>query len=192
MPVFPLRSLPARCAVVVLSCLAVLGLVQAAAAGDDLGLRRLFFWPEQVAAPAPGAPPAPVLTVRRPRAPRRIWAAARARPLRIALGRHRTRQARAARRVRLARAAAPLLVLPRPARPALVSIFEDRTLRDGDAVMLADGIHLFRGGRSWPHRAGDFVRLRSVATLGWTLRQTLADLDAAPPDLWPAFRTGAG
>lgn len=210
MPALLERSVAARCAVVFACGLAIVGLAQAAVAGDDLGLRRIAFWPEQLFAPTPvAAPPAAAaVAVVRHRGPRRIWAADRTRPLRISLarGRRRTRLAlhrRALRQTRMADGAGragssrwpvspKLLMLPKPDRPALVSIYQDRTLRDGDAVMMADGVHMFRGAAAWPHRGSDFVRLQSAASLGWSLRHTLSDLDRAPPDRWSTFGTTAG
>ena len=200
------RSRSARIAVALVATAAVLGLAQAASAGGDLGFRRDTFWPEPQPAlelvDVPAAAPAPV----HHRHARRIWAASRSRPLRSALAghRHRTRVAdtrRARPRVsvaRLARAPEPqivfpkLIVLPKPPRPALVSIYQDRTLRDGDAVMMADGIHLFRGAGQWPYRPRDFVRLTFVAALDWHLRQTLDALDRNPPTRWTSMGSTAG
>ena len=88
----------------------------------------------------------------------------------------------------LAHAAPPrLLSLPVPTKPAIVSLLEDRTLRNGDAVMLADGIHVFRGDAAAQHRPRDFVRLQLAESLGWKLRQTLNDLDRNPPTRWTSL-----
>ena len=198
------RSRALRGAVVALSCLSVLGLVQTAAADDMLGLRGLPFFPDAffgTPEPAPSAAPPEASAPRR--SARRIWASSRARPLRIRLDRERRRARLATRRrearrnvgpiARQARAAAPrLLVLPRPARPALVTIYQDRTLRDGDAVMMSDGIRLFHGGATWPHQRADFVRLQFATNLGWSLRHTLVDIDSAPPTRWSGLRSTAG
>ncbi len=198
-----LRSRSARCLVVVAAAAAVLALVHAAAAGDDLGLRRAEFWPEQLwrALGTPAAAEAAPVAPPHRRGARRIWAAARSRPLRIALDRrrHGTRLAgrsHGALPVRLAGlrpgvrppvAASKILVLPKPPRPALVSIYEDHTLRTGDAVMMADGIHVFHDVGVWPYRPKDFVRLPLAAALDWHLRQTLNDLDKNPPTRWTAI-----
>ena len=85
-----------------------------------------------------------------------------------------------------------LIVLPKPPRPALVSIYQDRTLRDGDAVMMADGIHVFHGLGEWPHQPRDFVRLTFVAALDWRLRETLDVLDRNPPTRWSSVGSSAG
>ena len=198
------RSRALRGGLVALSCLAVLGLVQTAAADDLLGLRGLPFFPDAffgTPGPAPSAAPPEAAAPRR--AARRIWASSRARPLRIRLDRERRRGRPATRRYEARRAAGPSarqaraapprpLVLPKPDRPALVTIFQDRTLRDGDAVMMADGIRLFHGGATWPHQRADFVRLQFATNLGWSLRHTLADIDSAPPTRWSGLRSMAG
>ena len=199
------RSCSVRCAVVLLAAAAVLALVHAAAAEDDLGLRlqQALFWPlsQPVAAvrPVTGVP----MDDHRPA---RLHERA-GRPLRIALYRARHRSRRSVRHdqgavvSRLARsrsfaakrAAAPrLLFRPAPGKPAIVSIYEDRTLRRGDAVMLADGIHVFRGEGTWPHRPGDFVRLTLVASLEWHLRRTLDELDKNPPTRWSSIESDRG
>ncbi|WP_237477762.1 hypothetical protein [Lichenibacterium dinghuense] len=200
------RSRSARALFVLLALGAVLGLARAAEAGGDLGLRRDTFWPEPQPAlqslDVPAAAP-----VHRHRHARRIWAASHARPLRIRLAPrpHRVHAVLAVRRARprvaVARArpaAEPqvvfpaVIVLPKPPRPALVSIYQDRTLRDGDAVMMADGIHVFHGFGEWPHRPRDFVRLTFAAALDWHLRQTLDVLDRNPPTRWTSVDTTAG
>ena len=79
-----------------------------------------------------------------------------------------------------------------PGRPTLVSIYQDRTLREGDAVMMADGIHLFHATEPWPYRPRDFVRLTLTASLGWHLRQTLNDLDRNPPTRWSSIESTSG
>ena len=169
-----------RTAVAVLATACVLSLFKAATARDDLGLHR--FWAEQ--APTASAND----HVAQP--PRPLVSATAVRPLRIALtkrreerlGRHRQHGSMLAQ-------AAPsrLLSLPIPKKPAIVSLYEDLTLRNGDAVMLADGIHVFRGDNASLHRPRDFVRLQLVASLGWKLRQTLNDLDRNPPTRWTSL-----
>lgn len=196
------RSLSARAVVAVLALGAVLGLVHAASADGDLGLRRDTRWPEQQVAVQLVDLPVPAHR----RHARRIWAASRARPLRIALARHRHRSHVADRRrmgprpplARFASVVEPrvvfpkLIVLPKPPRPALVSIYQDRTLRDGDAVMMTDGIHVFHAAERWPYRPRDFVRLTSMAALDWHLRQTLDALDKNPPTRWTSLVPAAG
>ena len=170
-----------RIAAAVLAGLCVLSLFKAATARDDLGLH--LFWSEQVHAEAPddraAVPPLPLRSARA------------VRPLRIALMTRRRRHV-ARRRQHGATMMAQvtpsrLLSLPIPTKPAIVSLYEDRTLRNGDAVMLADGIHIFRGDVAGQHRPRDFVRLQVAASLGWKLRQTLNDLDRNPPTRWTSL-----
>ncbi len=170
-----------------------------------------------VETPAATPPAVAPLTVHRHRRARRIWAASRSRPLRsrsaMAQPRaHRPDHGRATNRV-AGRAAAhpprprvaaarppaepqvvfpPAIVLPRPPRPALVTIYQDHTLRDGDAVMMADGIHVFHGFGEWPHLPRDFVRLTFAAALDWHLRASLDALDRNPPTRWSSAELAAG
>ena len=84
------RSRACRGALVVLSCLVVLGLVQTADAGDMLGLRGLPFLSDAFfGTPEPAPAVVPIEASTRRRAVRRIWASSRARPLRIRLDRER-------------------------------------------------------------------------------------------------------
>ncbi len=179
----------------------MLAFAHTAAAGDDLGIRRLEFWPWSDA-PARSAPRVEMPALRHHGA-RRIWAASPARPLRITLARHRSRLRVAARSRDDRRAwrethprsrvvSLPRIIVPKPPRPALVSIYADRTLRTGDAVMMADGIHVFRGTGDWPLRPRDFVRLPLAASLGWHLRQSLNDLDRNPPTRWTSIEATSG
>lgn len=175
------HTVATRIAIAALAALCVLLLFKAATAHDDLGLR--LFWSEQVRADTSdvraAVPPLP------------LRSAKAVRPLRIALSiRHgrRTVRRRQHGATMLARATSlRLLSLPVPAKPAIVSLYEDRTLRNGDAVMLADGIHVFRGDIAGLHRPRDFVRLQLAASLGWKLRQTLNDLDRNPPTRWTSL-----
>ena len=169
-----------RTAAALLAAACVLSLLEAATARDDLGLHR--FWAEQ----APVASTYDQAAV--PRLPLRSVKAVR--PLRIALVQRRDRHVARHRQngSMLAQATpARLLILPIPKKPAIVSLYEDRTLRNGDAVMLADGIHVFRGDIAGPHRPRDFIRLQLVASLGWKLRETLSDLDRNPPTRWTSL-----
>ena len=199
------RSRPARAIVVVLAASVVLGLARAATAENDFGFRHALLWPEQQ--PVVQAIDTPTSVAPHPRRARRIWAASRMRPLRITLARRRhhvlVAEAHRGRRaqfraagvrpvVRSQVSSTKLIVLPVPPRPALVTLYEDRTLRDGDAVMLADGIHVFRGTRQWPHRPDDFVRLTFAAALDWHFRQTLDVLDRNPPTRWSSMGSTAG
>ena len=198
------RSRSARVAVVLLALGAVLGLAEAATAENDFGFRHDTLWPEPQ--PVVQLVVSPDAALVHHRHARRIWAASRSRPLRIALARHRHRTRVAEpRRIRPRVSVARLrpasevqvvfpkpIVLPMPPRPALVTIYQDRTLRDGDAVMMADGIHVFHGADRWPYRPSDFVRLNFVAALDWHLRQTLGALDRNPPSRWTSLGSAEG
>jgi hypothetical protein len=87
--------------------------------------------------------------------------------------------------VRLHRApkdASPKLVVSRdvPAKPGKVSIFEDKTLRRGDAVMTSKGIRIFAGSNSWPYVPQDFVSLAEADHMSQDTSKVLAQLDRAP------------
>ncbi len=84
-----------------------------------------------------------------------------------------------------------LLSLPVPTKPAIVSIYEDRTLRNGDAVMLGDGIHIFRGDAAGQHRPRDFVRLPLAASLGWQVAPDLERSRSQPADTLDVARSDA-
>ncbi|MGI3900424.1 MAG: hypothetical protein ACRYGP_24780 [Janthinobacterium lividum] len=175
----------------------MLALAHTAVAGDDLGIRRIEFWPWSDGTTL--SPPMPVVPRPIRHHPRRIWAASHARPLRIALDRHRPSARWTSHRlVRRSPVAQPRvvfaqrIVLPKPPRSTLVSIFQDSTLRNGDAVMMSDGIHVFHGVGAWPLRPRDFVRLPLAASLGWHLRQSLNDLDRNPPTRWTSMETTSG
>jgi hypothetical protein len=187
----------------VLAAAAALAFVGAATADSDIGLRRNTFWPESQ--PVPQVADAAAAVPTHHRQARRIWAASGVRPLRITLARRAPRSARAHGRIgaalraaNLAPAIEPQVVFPKliarpvPPRPALVTIYGDRTLRDGDAVMMADGIHVFHGTVRGPHRPGDFVRLTFAAALDRHLRQTLDALDRNPPTRWTSPGSLAG
>ena len=193
-----------RAAAVLAASAAVLALVHGATADGDAGFRRSMLWPD---------PPPPLRLIDLPEAPpvvhrhpRRIWAASRSRPLRVVLARRaRPLRVAAAHRgpggARLAFPRAPvepqvvfprLAILPKPPRPALVTIYQDRTFRNGDAVMMADGIHVYHGLGEWPHQPRDFVRLTLAAALDWHLRQTLDALDKNPPTRWTSIEATPG
>ena len=64
--------------------------------------------------------------------------------------------------------------------PVKVSIFEDKTLQRGDAVMTAKGIRIFAGSNSWPYQPSDFVALSSARQMDQGMRKVLLDLDRMP------------
>lgn len=148
-----------RCVVrAALAASALLGAVQGASADD--GVQR-FFSAIFGGAPRP-APPVVTLDERPP-------AMVRARPLR-----------RGPLVVRLHPAKPRFALAEAPGKVGRVSIFEDRTLRRGDAVMMRGGVRVFAGSASWPYRPADFVSLDDARQLGRSTSEVLAQLDKAP------------
>lgn len=82
--------------------------------------------------------------------------------------------------VRLRQTRSHLAVAQSPTKPGKVSIYADRTLRRGDAVMTADGVRIFAGSSSWPYTAGDFVVLKDAKNVDHDTSKVLALLDKAP------------
>ncbi|HEX4767412.1 MAG TPA: hypothetical protein VH414_14165 [Lichenihabitans sp.] len=68
-----------------------------------------------------------------------------------------------------------------PSKPGKVSIYEDTTLRRGDAVMTIKGMRIFAGSRSWPYSERDFVAVADAGRLDKGLQKTLLALDSLPP-----------
>ncbi|RYB07205.1 hypothetical protein [Lichenibacterium ramalinae] len=70
-----------------------------------------------------------------------------------------------------------------PTKTGPVSIFEDPTLRSGDAVMTKDGMKVFAGGRFSPeHPYGDtdFVAVSASRSVAPGIRKTVLDLNKLP------------
>ncbi len=82
--------------------------------------------------------------------------------------------------VRLRQAKPRFAVAQSPTKPGKVSIYADRTLRRGDAVMTAEGVRIFAGSSSWPYTAGDFVALKDSKNVDRDTSKELALLDKAP------------
>jgi len=82
--------------------------------------------------------------------------------------------------VRLHKAKPKLAVAQLPTKPGKVSIFDDGTLRRGDAVMMAGGIRIFAGSGALPHASSDFVGLTASKDLGKDLTKVLAEVDRLP------------
>ena len=74
---------------------------------------------------------------------------------------------------------APRVIATVKAPTGPVSIYEDRTLRRGDAVMTARGIRIFNGSDSVPYRESDFVEI-SEARVSKDLAKTLIAMDRVP------------
>jgi hypothetical protein len=70
-----------------------------------------------------------------------------------------------------------------PTKTGPVSIYEDRTLRDGDAVMTKSGMKVFAGGRfspDHPYGETDFVAVSASKSVAPGLRKTVIDLNKLP------------
>ena len=61
-----------------------------------------------------------------------------------------------------------------------VSIYEDKTLRRGDAVMTANGMRIFRGSNTMPYRDADFVAISESGGLSRDVAKTLMAMDRVP------------
>ena len=82
--------------------------------------------------------------------------------------------------LRLHKGAPRLVVAQAPTKPGKVSIFEDRTLKRGDAVMTADGVRVFAGSASWPYTKTDFIDLASAKDLNKDSSKMLAEVNSLP------------
>jgi hypothetical protein len=60
-----------------------------------------------------------------------------------------------------------------------VTIYTDKTLRRGDAVMTTNGMRVFNGSTSWPYKTDDFVALATAPKLSSSLRKQLHAIDVA-------------
>lgn len=70
-----------------------------------------------------------------------------------------------------------------PARTGPVSIYEDPTLRSGDAVMTKDGMKVFAGGRfspDHPYVAGDFIAVSAAKSVAPEIKKTVIELNKLP------------
>ena len=86
------------------------------------------------------------------------------------------------RKKRAARAALAHVNVPGKTGP--VSIYEDPTLRTGDAVMTKDGMRVFSGAHYSPDRPygdDDFVAVSASKSVTPGLKKTLIELNKLPP-----------
>lgn len=70
-----------------------------------------------------------------------------------------------------------------PGKTGPISIFEDPTLRSGDAVMTKDGMKVFAGGRlspDHPFSPSDFVVVSASKAVAPNLRKTVNELNKLP------------
>ena len=60
-----------------------------------------------------------------------------------------------------------------------VTIYTDKTLMRGDAVMTAHGVRVFTGSSAWPRTESDFVALAATDKMAKTVRKELTAIDVA-------------
>ena len=148
----------------VIAAVAVVSAANVAVAEDDSGVHAFlsnFFGQGGGAIVAPSVPAPAFATERVSRArTARHWASSR--PLTV----HR-QQPR-------------MVAAVGPTKPAKVSIYDDRTLRPGDAVMTATGVRIFAGSTSWPYTKADFVTIAAAKDLSRETVKVLAGLDSLP------------
>lgn len=160
-----MRGTLRRSACLAIAGSALLAAVHGAAASDDAGVHEFFAaifggnqpqsQPAATAAPAPSRGASPAYAWSRP---------TRSHALTVRL-----------------HPAKPRTVLAQvPIKPEKVSIFEDRTLRRGDAVMTARGVRVFAGSNAWPYSEGDFVSLDDAKQFNTDTSKVLAQLDRMP------------
>lgn len=59
------------------------------------------------------------------------------------------------------------------------ALLNDFTLRPGDSVVTSRGVRVFRGGRHYPHQAGDFLSLAETRDIPRSTRGALAMIERA-------------
>ncbi len=160
----------------VVAGVAILGVVHTASARDDSGIHEFFnsmFGGGNASSAAEPAQPVPQpryepIPYARPteRTVRRATASRGDRPLTVKLN-----------RPKIVR---PAQIAQGRTTPVKVSIFEDKTLQRGDAVMTAKGIRIFAGSNSWPYQATDFVALSNARQMDKGMQKVLLDLDRMP------------
>ncbi len=70
-----------------------------------------------------------------------------------------------------------------PTKTGPVSIYEDSTLRSGDAVMTKDGMKVFAGGRfspDHPYEDADFIAVSAAKAVAPNLKKTVIELNKLP------------
>ncbi len=65
-----------------------------------------------------------------------------------------------------------------PVAPGSVDLMDDDSLRDGDAVMTADGLRIFVGSEGRHHSSDDFARISETEGLSRRERSALLAVDA--------------
>lgn len=74
----------------------------------------------------------------------------------------------------------PLWPSPDTGRSALLAVYQDKTLRRGDAVMTMNGIRVFAGSRSFPYRPEDFRTVMAARKMDLPFRKALIELNRLP------------
>lgn len=117
----------------------------------------------------PASPPAPAQD------PAASDAGGQSRPLTVRRGRKKPAFAHAG--------PGPAKVARLPARSGPISIYEDPTLRSGDAVMTKDGMRVFAGGHlspDHPYGDADFVAVSASRAVGPNLKKTVIEINKLP------------
>ncbi len=60
-----------------------------------------------------------------------------------------------------------------------ITIYTDKTLARGDAVMTPTGLKVFNGSSSWPYRDDDFVAVADSGKMTKDIRKELVAIDGA-------------
>ena len=145
-----------------------LGAIKAASARDDSG--ALGFFSSMFGAHEPETAPVPTPLAVAP-AQAQSTASPKRSPLRSTAGIRTPKHS-----IRAANSAKAFLM----GKMKTVSIFADKTLRRGDAVMTAHGIRVFAGSNSWPYQNSDFIALADAPHLNKSQQAMLLDLDRLP------------
>lgn len=65
-----------------------------------------------------------------------------------------------------------------------ITIYTDKTLAPGDAVMTPTGLKVFNGSRSWPYTANNFAAIAASGRMTGSVRKELTAIDkASRPEL---------
>ncbi len=65
-----------------------------------------------------------------------------------------------------------------------ITIYTDKTLAPGDAVMTPTGLKVFNGSRSWPYTADNFAAIAASGRMAGSVRKELTAIDkASRPEL---------
>ena len=176
------RRTKAVAAVIMAASAAVVGLMSVAVARDDTGVGQFFREEADRANSLRGSILAVAQATPLPEKPQARRVLTVAVSVRHPASRVAARKSPSKTRLALAipRGPQPALFVSDPRRPAVVSIYDDRTLRRGDAVMTLTGLRVFAGSRTFPFRPEDFTTLTASRNIKGQLRRALFELDQAP------------